>query len=950
MAELLPVLVEEGEYFFLQGERAAVQVGEAAEGEFAASKNGISMMRNGTADRMWTGLGRALNVGQGAQMALQAIPGAEGKAAARYINQQDDFYNHQRGGPEGETEQEARARPRQLEMTGVDEKQQAALREFNALRQRMLQLDALMRAAPMTREVLSTYDDELEKINMKLQRGGTAFNVALRMALLPTFAGMCHAFANAAREIEGRTGRYTTVNALAVQEFVAEMGAAGEVIQEVEQYPVQGKDVYGGREPPPFRQSATDYVTAERVTPVRGANFQHLQRVTTPKDDEDFFVFDEEDFDRQFLAARDAFGYGSDLGEGDYEEMVDVPLNYTPTRATSSNAGLFSQAATVMSATTERASELVNRLFSTAPELPTSLGEDESDTPYQAVKDETEQSSAPNTWARVKTAFTRSPYQLRPRGRVKHEQELTPMPSPAAPLQPSTPMSPVEYLDREEPFEGMLGLVHDRPSAQRMDDPAMRPIRAAAAAAGAAAAFVFPRNLNPGNPAAAKAAFHAGVQNGLAKGRAVVQAAQPDAATVRVATLVALRAMLSGVNAANAVLAAQGDAIENRFTPEQKRQMAFPFAARQAAIQHNMVARTTGKRRFNGQPGPPVARQAAQWARGQRDEKDYKHGGDLPENKFPRSERMTDDEGPTAIDPRFAPRQRWGTIYGNPPGGPGKPGGGPGKPGKGGGGRRPSKDEGGGGPPGPPGGNGPPPVAAPATWRSILSRELNKIMLVLFTGVMVADVIRRLQGTQMGELISRSLLMDFLQLAGVNPLETCCNPEGRVAPRLNTTILRNTGVRFPGVPTFQTNAYGPYNHKLPSLTVANKAVANFRRSDPDYTRSLADAAMDKALEIAVRYPKEQGMQPATQFHAAAGVDTRRDTSILLLDPYAEVAAIRLGYYNNATGFAKRVPIVDGIAGDLPQTISNQDSNMTPMLQSASARHKQYTNIVQSLLH
>ena len=259
---------------------------------------------------------------------------------------------------------------------------------------------------------------------------------------------------------------------------------------------------------------------------------------------------------------------------------------------------------------------------------------------------------------------------------------------------------------------------------------------------------------------------------------------------------------------------------------------------------------------------------------------------------------------------------------------------------------------GGSGPPGgdPPGGGGPGRRVA-ATWRRSIKKLLSSALQQLIVGLVTAEIVKKLWREGGFSMVAQQLMQDYISYC--RNCEPICEPaESRCALTVNCTSVKTSGHRFPGVPTFQTKAYGAYNHKLPSLTLHRRAFANYRRSDPDYTRSLTDEAMDKALDVAVIYAKEQGMQkptPMAETYASA-VDTRVDQSFLLLDPYAELAAIRLRSYNNATSVGSRVPIVDNVPGDLPRTISGQETSSVGMLQSATARHSQYVNIVQQLLH
>ena len=262
----------------------------------------------------------------------------------------------------------------------------------------------------------------------------------------------------------------------------------------------------------------------------------------------------------------------------------------------------------------------------------------------------------------------------------------------------------------------------------------------------------------------------------------------------------------------------------------------------------------------------------------------------------------------------------------------------------------------GGGPPGGGGGGGPPGggrgiamILRTNPARYLLRQQLTRAFETVLGGLVTYAIVRLLTGSGgVAPLIIQQLLQDFI--ARTEREKLCTPPEDKPRITVNCTNVKNRSARFPGVPTFQVNAYGAYNHKLPNLTVKPDAFANFKRSDPDYTRTMSDQSLNTALDIGVLYPKEQGMQASTPMRETAGIDHRQDQSFLLLDPYAELASIKIGYYNNATNFSSRVPVVDSVAGDLPRTISGQTTEMVSMLKSATTKHTQYTNIVQSLLH
>jgi hypothetical protein len=162
-------------------------------------------------------------------------------------------------------------------------------------------------------------------------------------------------------------------------------------------------------------------------------------------------------------------------------------------------------------------------------------------------------------------------------------------------------------------------------------------------------------------------------------------------------------------------------------------------------------------------------------------------------------------------------------------------------------------------------------------------------------------------------------------------------------------ITKEKGGRVKGYPEVQLNAYGPYNKKLPSLTLKRKDFANYRRSDPDYTRSLSDRAFNGAMKRARVGMRDQGTQVCSRPGVVTLQDSRRDATVMLYDAYTETAEIPIREYNNADGFSKRVPIIDMAPGDVvPQAKVVGREDIVNLLKRGKDTYGKFASILNSL--
>ena len=165
----------------------------------------------------------------------------------------------------------------------------------------------------------------------------------------------------------------------------------------------------------------------------------------------------------------------------------------------------------------------------------------------------------------------------------------------------------------------------------------------------------------------------------------------------------------------------------------------------------------------------------------------------------------------------------------------------------------------------------------------------------------------------------------------------------------NEKITKEKGGRVKGYPEVQLNAYGPYNKKLPSLTLKRKDFANYRRSDPDYTRSLSDKAFNGAMKRARVGMRDQGTQACSRPGVVTLQDSRRDATVMLYDAYTETAEIPIREYNNADGFSKRVPIIDMAPGDVvPQAKVVGREDIVNLLKRGKDTYGKFASILNSL--